>query len=108
MCKRCEAFSLQVLIGRGLDLLLLFFALHIPSFPIFIQFLGHFALVGVNGCEVPPVPIPNTVVKLTYVEDTWLATTWENRAMPTHKMESKALVALLSCIFLHSSVGSST
>ena len=73
-----------------------------------IQFLGHFALVGVNGCEVPPVPIPNTVVKLTYVEDTWLATTRENRAMPTHKTESKALVALLSCIFLRSSVGSST
>ena len=85
MCKRCEAFSLQVLIGRGLDLLLFvllsLFAMLLPFF--FIQFLGHFALVGVNGCEVPPVPIPNTVVKLTYVEDTWLATTRENRAMPT-------------------------
>ena len=84
MCKRCEAFSLQVLIGRGLDLLLLFFALHASCFfLLFIQFLGHFTLVGVNCCEVPPVPIPNTEVKLTYVEDTWLATTWENRTMPT-------------------------
>ena len=45
MCKRCEAFSLQVLIGRGLDLLL-FVLLSLFSsllFPFFIQFLGHFA-----------------------------------------------------------------
>ena len=39
-------------------------------------------LVGVNSYEVPPVPIPNTEVKLIRVEDTWLATTWENRSMP--------------------------
>ena len=40
-------------------------------------------IAGADDAKVPPVPIPNTVVKLTYVEDTWLATTWENRAMPT-------------------------
>ena len=106
MCKHCEVFSLQVLIGRGLDLLLLvlpsLFMLHF--FPLFIQFLGHFALVGVIGCEVPPVPIPNTEVKLTYVEDTWLATTRENRAMPTHKTESKAFVL---CFPVYSSVAQS-
>ena len=28
------------------------------------------ALVGVNDDEVPPVPIPNTVVKLTCVHNT--------------------------------------
>ncbi len=39
--------------------------------------------VGANGCEVPPVPIPNTEVKLTHAEDTWLATTRENRTAPT-------------------------
>ena len=42
-------------------------------------------LVGVDDGEVPPVPIPNTEVKLTRVEDTWLVTAWENRAMPTLK-----------------------
>ena len=85
MCKRCEAFSLQVLIGRGLDLLLFVLLSSSHSFfLLFIQFLGHFALVGVNGCEEPPVPIPNTEVKLTYAEDTWLATTWENRSVPTY------------------------
>ena len=38
-----------------------------------------FQIVGVNGKEVPPVPIPNTEVKLFYVENTWLATTREDR-----------------------------
>ena len=34
---------------------------------------------GVNDGEVPPVPIPNTVVKLIYVENTWRETAWEDR-----------------------------
>ena len=41
------------------------------------------AKVGVNCDEVPPVPIPNTEVKLIYVENTWLATAREDRSMPT-------------------------
>ena len=40
-------------------------------------------IVGVNDEEVPPVPIPNTVVKLFGAEDTWRETARENRAMPT-------------------------
>ena len=39
---------------------------------------------GANGCKDPPVPIPNTEVKLTNAEDTWLVTTWENRTVPEH------------------------
>ena len=39
--------------------------------------------VGVDSEEGPPVPIPNTVVKLTGAEDTWLEAARENRAMPT-------------------------
>ena len=35
--------------------------------------------VGVNDDEGPPVPIPNTVVKLIYVENTWRVTAWEDR-----------------------------
>ena len=49
--------------------------------------------VGVDDAEGPPVPIPNTEVKLSGAEDTWLATAREKREMPT-------------LIFLHSSVGS--
>ena len=50
-------------------------------------------IVGVDDAEGPPVPIPNTEVKLSGAENTWLATARENREMPT-------------LIFLHSSVGS--
>ena len=39
--------------------------------------------VGVNDHEGPPVPIPNTEVKLMSVESTWVATPWEDRSMPT-------------------------
>ena len=36
-------------------------------------------IVGVDYGEGPPVPIPNTEVKLTCAHDTWLATARENR-----------------------------
>ena len=39
--------------------------------------------VGINDYEGPPVPIPNTEVKLISVESTWLATAREDRTMPT-------------------------
>ncbi len=38
--------------------------------------------LGVDSKEVPPVPIPNTEVKLFSVEDTWLVTAWKVRTMP--------------------------
>ena len=36
-------------------------------------------MVGDDDGEVPPVPIPNTVVKLIYVENTWRVTAREDR-----------------------------
>ena len=39
--------------------------------------------VGVFNDEGPPVPIPNTEVKLISADDTCLATGRENRSMPT-------------------------
>ena len=39
--------------------------------------------VGVYYGEVPPVPIPNTEVKLISADDTWLETARENRSSPT-------------------------
>ena len=41
------------------------------------------AQVGVYGGEGPPVPIPNTVVKLTCAHDTWRVTARENMMTPT-------------------------
>ena len=50
---------------------------------------------GADGDEVTPVPIPNTEVKLISVENTWLATAWEDRAVPVQRqgglMEIKPL-----------------
>ena len=39
--------------------------------------------VGVDDAEGTPVPIPNTEVKLSSAEDTWLVTARENRKTPT-------------------------
>ena len=41
--------------------------------------------VGANDGEGPPVPIPNTVVKLTGAENTWRGTAWEDRKAPTQR-----------------------
>ena len=35
--------------------------------------------VGVDDGEVPPVPIPNTEVKLLSANGTWWATAWESK-----------------------------
>ena len=76
-------FSLLVLIGRGLDLLVLLFTSFLFLLYSVFRGLALKYIVGVNCYEVPPVPIPNTEVKLIYVEDTWLVTARENRSMPT-------------------------
>ena len=47
------------------------------------SFQGIFPAVGVFNGEGPPVPIPNTEVKLTSADDTCLETDRENRAAPT-------------------------
>ena len=39
--------------------------------------------VGVYYGEDPPVPIPNTEVKLISADDTWLETARKNRSTPT-------------------------
>ena len=68
-------FSLQVLIGRGLFLL-------IPgSLRSAFRFLLIHSLfqTGVYGKEVPPVPIPNTEVKLARADNTWLVTARKDR-----------------------------
>ena len=65
MCKCGDAFSLRVLIGRGLkpNIRLLYRI----RYSIFRELV---LLVGVDSGEGPPVPIPNTVVKLTCVHNT--------------------------------------
>ena len=52
--------------------------------------------VGVYYDEGPPVPIPNTEVKLIGAEDTWWVTAWEDRLMPTQlkRPPNRAVVLL--------------
>ena len=98
-------FSLPVLIGRGLDHKLsgsssfdrypdtkmyLTSILHSPdpssSSPFFplCSPEGAFSLnlSGGYNSEVTPVPIPNTAVKLTGADDTWLVTARKDRSPP--------------------------
>ena len=41
-----------------------------------------YTISGGNGIEDPPVPIPNTEVKLNCAEGTWLDTAREIRSLP--------------------------
>ena len=50
--------------------------------------------VGVNDDEGPPVPIPNTEVKLIGGENTCLATDREDSTMPTHDSNCETAVAV--------------
>ena len=81
-CKHSDVFSLRVLIGRGLFLLLQFKVLSQNIALFFVRFL---VKIGAYGSEVTPVPIPNTEVKLIRVDDTWLATARETKSVPVQK-----------------------
>ena len=88
MCKRREALSKDVLIGRGLDPILRNWysvcqAVRYSVLRVHPQKREAddkvICMAGVDDGEVPPVPIPNTEVKLTCAEDSWLETACENR-----------------------------
>ena len=88
-------FSLLVLITRGLDL---YFAGKPLAFTLLclvfrVQFLN---IVGVFNGEGPPVPIPNTEVKLTSADNTCLETDREDRSMPTQGIRSGESLAYAS------------
>ena len=53
-------------------------------------------IVGVDDVEGPPVPMPNTEVKLNGAEDTWMVTSRKNRKMPTLKKPSNRAVFLFA------------
>ena len=86
MCKWSDPFSKRVLIGRGLDPILIRYSVCRSSI---FSFEGTsskreaddkvICMAGVDDGEVPPVLIPNTEVKLTCAEDSWLETACENR-----------------------------
>ena len=81
---------MRVLIGRGLDHNGHEFISQVSLF----NFEDPVLKTGANGGEVPPVPIPNTEVKLTSVENTWLETAWEDRAAPVQTVRKLVLYGL--------------
>ena len=83
-------FSLPVLIARGLDLQ---FLCRFTVLASLFSFQGTMCSdeVGVFKGEAPPVPIPNTEVKLTSADDTCLETDRENRSMPTQSRSYERL-----------------
>ena len=64
-----------------------------------------FKIVGVYSKEAPPVPIPNTEVKLFRVENTWLATTWKNKSMPALKKKNQSFKAGSFFVYFYSNKG---
>ena len=66
-------------------------------FLIFVQFSGFQKpwRVGADGGEGPPVPIPNTAVKPTCAENTWLEAARENKQVPTSKPQHERAAVFL-------------
>ena len=48
-----------------------------------------FGTVGAYDEEDPPVPIPNTVVKLLRADNTWLETAREDKSAPTQAVAAE-------------------
>ena len=63
-------------------------------FSLCLVFRVYALIVGVFNGEGPPVPIPNTEVKLTSADDTCLETDWKNRSMPTRSRPNRAALIL--------------
>ena len=54
---------------------------------------------GGNSCEDTPVPMPNTEVKLTNAESTWLEAAWKDRTLlnkETHHRDVMSFFSVLS------------
>ena len=58
------------------------------------------ATCGDNSEEDPPVPIPNTVVKLLSADDTWGVTLWEIRTSPLFLFFEKELISFFLLLFV--------
>ena len=93
-CKSGNIFSRALLIGRGLFLKRLFLDYEVYILCNFQCTRWKPRIIGRQQTQVcwwpsekkPPVPIPNTVVKILSGENTWRATSWEDNLLPTSKL----------------------
>lgn len=51
--------------------------------------------VGVDDAEGPPVPMPNTEVKLVNAESTWLEAAWEDRTLLNKEAHHRDVMSFL-------------
>ena len=56
---------------------------------------------GGDSKEDPPVPMPNTEVKLLNVDDTWRVTARESRKLPEQTTTQKITVIILPLSFVY-------
>ena len=54
-------------------------------------------IIGVNDDEDPPVPIPNTEVKLIRAENTWREAAREDRSTPILREHETEMFRVLFC-----------
>ena len=83
--KRSDVRSDAVLISRGLNLRFHNATEARASVILLYSFEGTTFRYGGNSCEDTPVPMPNTEVKLTNAESTWLEAAWEDRKLPNKR-----------------------
>ena len=55
---------------------------------------------GEDGMEGPPVPIPNTEVKLHHADDTWRATAWKIRYLPASFSKKEQIQKCICSFFM--------
>ena len=53
---------------------------------------------GGNSCEDTPVPMPNTEVKLTNAESTWLEAAWKDRTLLNKKTHHRDVMSFFSVL----------
>jgi hypothetical protein len=51
----------------------------------------HCYIAGAHSDEVPPVPIPNTAVKLISADNTWMETSREDKSVPALSIKAQYL-----------------
>ena len=101
-CKSGNIFSRALLIGRGLFLIEI--CKQISKGYRWKRKLVSYVISSVLANRIrwwqivrkPPVPIPNTVVKTYWGENTWRATAWKDSSLPASNLNEKEIIWRIS------------
>ena len=109
-CKSGNIFSQALLIGRGLFLIEI--CKQISKGYRWKRKLVSYVISSVLAnrirwwqiVRIPPVPIPNTVVKTYRGENTWRATAWKDSSLPASKLNKSEITWTSSFAFLFENI----